>query len=188
MLSYWSSSSGLTSGAKADVLCNKDDNGLPYIPGKTIRGLFSEHLKLLCDTLYTDSSEIAEKGIDKIVTMGENQYSFNCHFSNVTLSKEEQDAINQQGLAQWAFETVSQTAINDYGSAKSHSLRTIEVAVPITLYGSINSMAQTSTVQFNNHQIDFISNCGKMVRRLGYKRNVGLGRCQFSLLNSPTDD
>ena len=41
-LDYWHLSSGLTSGSKLDSTVVKDKDGLPFIPGKTIKGLLRE--------------------------------------------------------------------------------------------------------------------------------------------------
>ena len=37
--SYWHCGSGLAAGAGVDALVVKDANGLPFVPGKTIKGL-----------------------------------------------------------------------------------------------------------------------------------------------------
>lgn len=42
--SPWHCGSGLSAGADADSLVIKDTNGLPYIPGKTIKGLSLIHI------------------------------------------------------------------------------------------------------------------------------------------------
>lgn len=44
---YWHCGSGLASGADADLLVIKDKDGLPYVPGKTIKGLIKEAVDLL---------------------------------------------------------------------------------------------------------------------------------------------
>ena len=41
-LSDWHAGSGLSSGADADEVVIKDDNNLPYLPGKTIKGLLKD--------------------------------------------------------------------------------------------------------------------------------------------------
>ncbi|MDD2650440.1 MAG: RAMP superfamily CRISPR-associated protein, partial [Candidatus Cloacimonetes bacterium] len=41
-LSDWHCGSGLTSGSDVDALVIKDQNNLPIIPGKTIKGLLRE--------------------------------------------------------------------------------------------------------------------------------------------------
>ena len=41
-LDYWHLSSGLSAGAKLDSTVVRDKDGLPYISGKTIKGLLKE--------------------------------------------------------------------------------------------------------------------------------------------------
>ena len=40
--SNWHCDSGLASGAHLDALVIKDKNGMPYIPGKTLKGIIKE--------------------------------------------------------------------------------------------------------------------------------------------------
>ena len=40
--SFWHTGSGLSSGTESDIVVIKDKNGLPYIPGKTLKGLLRE--------------------------------------------------------------------------------------------------------------------------------------------------
>ena len=37
--SYWHCGSGLAAGADVDELAIKDGDGLPYVPGRTVKGL-----------------------------------------------------------------------------------------------------------------------------------------------------
>ena len=41
-VSYWSCGSGLDAGVESDVLPIKDAEGLPFVPGKTIKGVLRE--------------------------------------------------------------------------------------------------------------------------------------------------
>ena len=45
-LDYWHLGSGLSAGSKLDSTIIKDENGLPYVPGKTIKGLIREMAEL----------------------------------------------------------------------------------------------------------------------------------------------
>ena len=45
----WHCGSGMAAGAELDALVIKDGRGLPYIPGKTIKGLFREQAEMLID-------------------------------------------------------------------------------------------------------------------------------------------
>ena len=46
---YWHVSSGLSGGAALDSYVVKDSAGLPYVPGKTIKGLVREAAELFWD-------------------------------------------------------------------------------------------------------------------------------------------
>ena len=52
--------------------------------------------------------------------------------------------------------------------AKDHSLRDIEVVIPITLYGTIEDIKDK----------DKILKALKLIKRVGLNRNRGLGRCE----------
>lgn len=43
---YWHCGSGLAAGADVDLLPVKNKKGLPYVPGKTIKGLVRRRRKL----------------------------------------------------------------------------------------------------------------------------------------------
>lgn len=45
--SYWHCGSGLAAGAGVDALVVKDADGLPFVPGKTIKGLLREAMEEL---------------------------------------------------------------------------------------------------------------------------------------------
>ena len=45
--SNWHCGSGLAAGADVDALVIKDNNGLPYVPGRTLKGLLREAATIL---------------------------------------------------------------------------------------------------------------------------------------------
>ena len=56
-LSYWFVSTGNEQGAYADQLALKDSEGFPYIPGKTIKGVFREAFRLAGNSGWFSDSE-----------------------------------------------------------------------------------------------------------------------------------
>ncbi len=60
---------------------------------------------------------------------------------------------------------------DENGIAKDHSLRSEEVVVPCTLYASITGVPE------NIYEI--LTNSFGLIKRLGQKRNRGLGRCDI---------
>lgn len=167
--SYWHCGSGLAAGASADALVIKDDNRLPLVPGKTIKGLLRECLEEysnLSDEVINQmfGTRTEDDSKKRVVGM--------CHFSNATLSETEQEQIVKDKLQSYLYKTIASTSIDDKtGTAKAMSLRTIEVAIPCTLHGEISNVPETD--------MESVKQSLLMIKRLGVNRNRGLGRCDF---------
>ena len=148
---YWHLSSGLSAGAKLDSTVTKDDNKIPYAPGKTIKGLVKEMLEL-----NTIDIEFLHK----------------CYFTNVTLHKDIKDEITSNNLEDNLYEVIASTKIKN-SIAVNDSLREIEVVIPISLEGEILDIA-------TQKEFDKLEKALQMIKRMGLNRNRGLGRCQFN--------
>ena len=59
--SNWHCGSGLAAGADTDELVIKDRNGLPYVPGRTIKGLLREAAMMLSQFI-----SIPEESINRL--------------------------------------------------------------------------------------------------------------------------
>lgn len=170
---YWHCGSGLAKGADVDALVIKDKNGLPYIPGKTIKGLVREAIDDIISYAGDEYKEEdylkmfgyidSETNEDKKDIEGKISEAF---FSNATLAEAED--ICNNGLQRYLYNSLSNTAIKD-GTAKKHSLRKMEVVVPCQLEGEIMDVP-TSMKQL---LIDALS----YIKCMGSSRNRGLGRC-----------
>ncbi|MEI6882543.1 MAG: RAMP superfamily CRISPR-associated protein [Bacteroidota bacterium] len=171
-LSDWHCGSGLSGGAEADATVIKDDRNLPYIAGKTIKGLLKEAL--------IDMSEIEQCTEDDIKNMfGIEAYDKNdkkAFFSNATLSTNEQEEIVQGKLSDFLYRNIASTQIEKNGTAKGNSLRVVEVCIPITLGGTISGIN-------SEEQNKLLKKALKWVRHLGVNRNRGLGRCKFEIIS-----
>lgn len=185
--SYWHVSSGLTGGTYADSVVNKDANGLPYIPGRTLKGLLRDSAELLC--FYSDGELVNRVFIESVFGIQPTQNDIveeqktlasRVFFSNGELSNYLQQELNDKEnphLKNHLYRIHSATQIDERGIAVDHSLRQIEITSPLTLYAFIDF--------FDNEpdHLEQLANCMKGVKRLGLNRTRGLGRCQFSLLN-----
>ena len=176
---YWHLSSGLSAGAKLDSTVTKDDDKIPYVPAKTIKGLVREmalELNLDCsfidrclgatsdkeDKCYTEEPKSKDKDGKQIYTK--------CYFANATLDKKTHEEIKTNKLQDNLYDVIAFTKIED-GIAVDDSLREIEVVIPITLYGEI---LDVPTDGYQN-----LVKSLKMIKRMGLNRNRGLGRCEF---------
>lgn len=187
LLSDWHIGSGLGAGAETDAEVLKDKNKLPYIPGKTIKGLLKDGLyempvnqvsRNLIETLF-GWEEKDDEG--KVIRT----HSGDLFFSNATLPDEEQKEI-KLGLADLLYKNIAQTKIDSKGVAENNSLRTMEVCMPITLVGEIKKYKDGIEKDFTKDEKELISKALRWVRRLGVNRNRGLGRCQFAELENET--
>ena len=177
--SYWHCGSGLDAGAEANLLVLKDDNSLPYIPGKTIKGLLKDAFIDIHEvqTDILDMKQIDElfgKEIEKGDDLEEVAKTLpgKAFFSNAILAKKERDEICSNQLSEFLYHNISSTAIDkSTGTAKQHSLRTTEVCIPLELHGYIDSDEILNATLFKK--------AFQWIRHMGVSRNRGLGRCQF---------
>lgn len=172
---YWHIGSGLSGGTKADNLVLKDRNKLPFIPGKTIKGLFRHAAEELASYSeeYLDPS-LVQKAFGSFGYLEESASSL--FFSDAQLSLADANAIISKNLSESLYEVISSTKIDENGVAEDKSLRQMEVTVPLTLYGSITD--------FENRYYDLLFKSAPMIKYLGLNRNRGLGRCEIKIFES----
>ncbi len=172
--SLWHSGSGESRGADLDSTVLRDNGGFPFIPGKTIKGIIKDAM--------LDSKGIDQPDEDIIQLFGkeagrdnENPHGFTgkCHFTDAHMSVGLKSKIGENELMENLFEKVASISINNDGTARDHSLRTMEVAVPMTLYGEILDVPDNAGMLFND--------AVKMVKRLGVGRNRGYGCCTLKI-------
>lgn len=177
----WHCGSGLAAGADVDALVVKDKDGLPFVPGKTMKGLVREVIEEmeLIDGRFNENSFIQmfgnseDRNADSRLTKKSENYDFlqkgNTFFTNAELSENERQAIVSNNAARFMYRSISSTAIDNEGIAIEHSLRKMEVVVPCTLHGEIKNVPDDLA--------DEVLDALRYIKRLGQNRNRGLGRC-----------
>ena len=189
--SEWHAGSGLTSGSDLDALVIKDKKGLPYIPGRTLKGLIKE-AAIEIETLVKNEDNFiktvfgfsSKKPNDKTEENDPEEFGVTekgeCFFSNARLSDKLYTASIEKELAPFYYRSISSTAINGQsGVAEKHSLRRMQTTIPCVLEAEISNV--------NEEYKDQIEACFKWIKRLGQNRNRGLGRCQFEMINGKED-
>ncbi|WP_125716173.1 RAMP superfamily CRISPR-associated protein [Pseudoalteromonas rubra] len=193
--SDWHIGSGEQGGSYADALAIKCPQGLPYIPGKSVKGLLREAFRVAAihhwfDT--QDNKELGEHLLHCLFGHEGTQAEFSqgaLQLTNATLSAQEQCAIRQQPeFRQHLFRVINSTAIGQYGVAKNGSLRAMEVAVPMTLGAQIALNRQHGNYQrllalLDNEQAIWTSleKTLVLIQNLGAKRQRGFGEVSVSL-------
>jgi len=164
-LDFWHISSGVSGGARVDSVVVKDKNELPYVPGKTIKGLAREMAELLDNSLG-----------EEIFGKEETHQKF-LYFSNATLPKDQAEHIIKNNLQEYLYSEIASTKIDQNGIAVDNSLREIEVVVPLVLEGFVE-------IDIDDEKLKSLKESLQMIKRMGLNRNRGLGRCKVEIVES----
>lgn len=179
-LDYWHAGGGRGAGTHLDAIVEQDSNGLPYVPGRQIKGILREAMEALeawkhvkgrtTDGIFgckAEGKQLSEPG-----AIG---------FGDATLPKQEADwlATDDASLARVAiYHDVFATAIEaDTGTAKGMSLRGIEVVIPLTLEARISVLpGRTPPAEWQGQ----LEQAFSLVRAIGAHRSRGLGRAKLA--------
>ncbi len=167
---YWHAGTGRSSGPLIDAAIVRTKGRLPYLPGRTLRGLLREGV-LMAEESGLDMAE----NTTALLFGGPNQDGI-LRVSDARLSNEMETwaATQTDECVDALVGTIASTAIDDStGTAQKGSLRAIEVAIPMTLHAVVHVLEQE----------DFVENAIVMgvgfVRGIGSGRRRGLGRVQI---------
>jgi CRISPR/Cas system CSM-associated protein Csm3 (group 7 of RAMP superfamily) len=184
VLSPWHAGSGRGDGPLTDALSVRDASGLPFLPGKTLKGLMRDALSTLAALGHCSEASVHEifgasqdSGIDGMKRFGGREGQI--VLSDATLCPIEQLAQ----LRVWAsqhpaevealFNQISSTALTEGRSVKEGSLRNIEFIRPITLYATLEGIDEP--------QANLIKQALPLVRGFGLRRNRGFGACELTM-------
>lgn len=181
--SYWHASSGLAGSTYADLLVNKTGEELPYIPGRTLKGLLRE----AAETIHGfDPGMVNQTFILDVFGQAPDQTDIDeerptteaqCFFTNAFLSDYLQKSIRKKQVP-FLYAVLASTKINEQGLAADGSLRQLEVTVPLTLLASVEQFPDKEGYE---QQLIY---CFQWIKRMGLNRSRGLGRCQFSMIKN----
>ena len=174
-LSDWHCGSGLSAGADLSLLVIKDKDNLPYVPGKTLKGLIREAVEEI--TEYENSALDLVKlfGIEDNEKKGIDAVQGCCFFTNAVLKDKDKESIIENNLQDFMYRSIAQTAIDDKGVAKKNSLREMQVTIPCELEGQILDIPDKN--DSDKSYLVLLEKGLKFIKRLGQNRNRGLGRC-----------
>jgi CRISPR/Cas system CSM-associated protein Csm3 (group 7 of RAMP superfamily) len=191
---YWHIGSGLGGGPGADALVARTPGGLPYLPGRTLKGLLREAVSqaqvlgwLQCsheDVLAWFGSSLTTSGGDATGDLEAARFSTRAGSLIIDSARIGQTEEDVTAWETWAahpdsaarrirmFPQISSTRIDASGVAKDQTLRTMEVVVPMTLHAPIEGPASA---------LEAISTALPLLRAIGKNRTRGLGRVQLRL-------
>ncbi len=163
-----------------------DEVGLPFIPGKRLKGCLRETAELSLGSLYSNS-DIAglfgeSGGKFGKVRVG-NAYIDQYEEIHALLLEEvkEHPEYNSQKVLELYSHVVGQTKLNEQGTAEEQTLRYTRTVNHYSPRG--NEMVFLAEVQgdFSDEEIELFENCVKGTRNIGLKRNRGMGSVSCQL-------
>lgn len=169
--SYWHPGGKDGANMNYDNAVLKDKEGLPYIGGKTIKGLILDGARFV--NKYHNKL-VSDDFISKV--FGEPDSSYSQENSGIIFNKFSSVQIPDKidnSLKSFLFDNIQNTAIINNKQPKKHSLRTTEVVIPLTLIGKIENF--TEDEQMLKYAL-------QAVKKLGEKRTRGLGRCKITII------
>jgi CRISPR/Cas system CSM-associated protein Csm3 (group 7 of RAMP superfamily) len=176
--SAWHCGSGLGSGADLDAVVLRDADGFPFVPGKTLKGLLRDAATLLASWGDETMSESFVREVfghadqrGRSNHLDDRGSSANVHFGDALLTTEQVETIGNREHE--LFRKMARTAIDSEGQVVEHSLRRIEVVVPLRLSATIYGV-DTSHEAAIRRAFGF-------VKEMGSGRNRGLGRCEWKV-------
>lgn len=164
-------------GGSKDGIILKDDDGLPFIPGKTLKGLLRDAYK---ECGFTKENELKlfghrKHGLEENDKKIENKQG-KLYFSSAYLPEELRNKLSgKKDIINGLFTAKTSTRLDEDKQAKNHSLRKIEVCIPLALEASITPLELKGEI-YKDYKKD-LEKAFKMLRLMGEKRYRGLGRC-----------
>lgn len=198
ILGYWHSGGGSGLGGLADAAVQRSPDGLPWLPGRTVRGLVREAL--------VEAEELAHEAVPPGFPewlCGEDPTAAPDEQANEGMLRR-QRYVTRSGAGQfdsaelpedwrrWArtpesrvivdemFDVLSATAIETDGIVRRNSLRTVEVAIPVTLDARLTLIPDSAPAPADVGGA--LLAALPLLRGLGAGRHRGLGRVKVSVL------
>jgi hypothetical protein len=179
LLAYWQVGSGRGRGGDADALVLKGRHELPYLPGKSLKGLLREGLQVCEDAGVIDSGR-TNKWMGAPATKGSCSIPGLLSVESAVLAPDEALWLASAGGAAARaalYDTVASTKLDKNGMAKTSTLRTIEICVPVKLHACVRG----PDTKDGERWFDDLQEACSVIRSLGAHRHRGLGRCRFAL-------
>lgn len=182
---YWHIGSGRGGGPGVDARVRRTPGGLPYLPGRTLKGVLRDAARLTTvdvKHLFGTGLDGAKDGDDAVRSLEQARFETEpgvLAVGSARLGREQADAweraavadANDQAFRPAFFEELNRTAMND-GKAEPGSLRTIEVAVPMQLWARLEAPPEAWPA---------LREILPLVTAIGGGKRRGLGRVELTL-------
>lgn len=190
--SYWHAGTGRGQGSDVDALAHRDVDGIPCLPGKTVKGLLRDAVTRWQAFLPPEEAgefplveQLFGKAPDQESVNNDRPKPFMEGFGLLRVSDArlaEKECVHLRAnteLTAGLFRNLHATKINaDTGTAEDKSLRGIEVVVPLTLYAEIMEVPGAAAVEGWQEKLKPTLS---LISAVGAHRTRGLGRAVVTL-------
>ena len=195
-LSYWHAGTGMGDGAGHDASVITDQSGLPFFPGKSLKGVLRNAMQKAYEMgWYADLSipDVVPKlfGTSHL-DQEENRLTEqgNIFVSNAVLPAADHAALSltdNAALKRELFRRIASTKIKSHdeqtgaliGTAQDTSLRAMEVVVPLNLTAEI-ILDDNATEDEQTDMAEAIRLALPLIEAIGAKRTRGFGRVEIT--------
>ena len=192
--SYWHPGTGRGQGSDVDALAHRDKDGIPCLPGRTIKGLLRDAVSRWTELVGesgSDGNTLVKQLFGKSPEEVEAAFSSDemntpmagfglLRVSDAVLADDELFYLkDNKDLASGLFRSLHATKINpETGTAEDQSLRGIEVVIPLILYAEIIEVPGVETVE---NWAEKMRPALALIQAVGAHRTRGLGRAVVTL-------
>jgi hypothetical protein len=187
ILSCWRSGTGEGRSAMLDATCLRDEGGMPYVPGRHLRGLLKDSIRTLEILGVMEAKEatvwlfgengFTDNGAERPTARQKTQEGLVWVDSAVLPAAETEWLRTRQAASNALFATVRSTAIErKLGTTLEGSLRSEEVAIPLMLEAPFGACRALKNGE-REALVELVRDGATLMRGIGSKRNRGLGRC-----------
>lgn len=185
--SYWHAGTGRGRGGLVHALVRKDHRGLPYLPGRSLKGLLRDAVLRATTWGHLDKDRLEGWfGSDPETARGkplETQPGA-LAVGDACLPKQDAAYLSSRPgkiLRPLLFRHLQVTAMDERtGAAKDGALRTMEVTLPLRLEANLGESLPGKLEPFPNWVAE-LRPCLALIRAVGGDRNRGLGRATLKL-------
>lgn len=200
---YWHAGSGRSSGHHLDAICQRDMNKLPYLPGRQLKGVLRHAVRRAeawgwYSTIHLPeglaySHEQLLFGSASQEEVRNETFPGLLQVDSATLPEKEYLYLSQSSQAQLVsqlFDELFSTAIDENGTAKRHSLRGLEVCLPLALQSILQLQVTALQPELRSQQEVWLRSdkpwqvleiALPLIDALGAHRSRGLGEAVLSL-------
>lgn len=174
--SEWLVAGGESTIGSADMAPVRDADNLPYIPGRSLRGVLREAVAMVDDATNSQHASRIFGTRSTADSNDETAVGGSSHIGSAYLAKEFADACSNADSRADLFMSIKRTKIDSEShTAARGSLREMEVCIPgLVLIADIEVAS--------DNDLSVLAFASGLVRSIGHSKSRGLGRCRLTVM------